>query len=399
MGMSVQVEESDHQSNCNPLVLHSAFVLLGFSQANVIQIYERYNFWVQNDVDRGSTLPVNEMEALRLGGVGDMRLATEARPLPSEGEVLLRTIAVGICGSDLHWVEEASIGDAQLSKPLILGHEFSSVVEDHSSPLDGQRVAVDPAIPCLECDYCRAGNPNLCIRLRFAGHGSQDGALREYLAWPQRCLHLLPDAISDEEGALLEPLGVALHALDLGKITPGNAVGIFGCGPIGLMILQLARLSGATEVVVSERLPHRLEKALAMGASRGFLVGEETDHKTIAEMIGRQGVDVAFEAAGDNQAVETAITAVKPGGRVVLVGIPSKDWIGFTASTARRKGLTIKLSRRMKFTYPRAIQLVQEGLVDLRSLVTHRYPLQEFEQAFQVARRRDGLKVILQVSS
>lgn len=335
------------------------------------------------------------MRALRLQGVGDLRLVSEPRPAPSAGEVLLKTTAVGVCGSDLHWVEEASIGDAHLSKPLILGHEFSAVVNSAGSSLDGLRVAVDPAIPCLECDYCRSGNPNLCSRLRFAGHGSQDGALRGYLAWPQRCLHPLPDSISDEEGALLEPLGVALHALDLGKIIPGDAVGVFGCGPIGLMILQLARLSGAADVVVSERLPHRLEIALATGARRGFLVTEHMDQQAVEQAIDHRGVDVAFEVAGENQAVETAITAVKPGGRVVLVGIPSEDWTAFTASTARRKGLTIKLSRRMKFTYPRAIQLVKDGLVDLRSLVTHRYPLAEFEQAFQAARRREGLKVII----
>lgn len=393
--MGVQVAECDHPSNCNPLVLCCILILLQSSQVTVIQIRERYNFWVQNEADGDSTLPINEMKALRLRGVGDLRLESEARPKPSEGEVLLRTTAVGICGSDLHWVEEASIGDAQLSKPVVLGHEFSAVVEAPASPMDGQRVAVDPAIPCLECDYCRAGNPNLCTRLRFAGHGSQDGALREYLAWPQRCLHPLPASISDEGGALLEPLGVALHALDLGKVTPGDAVGVFGCGPIGLMILQLARLSGATEIVVSERLPHRLEIALEMGASRGFLVTGDADQSAVEQAIGHYGVDVAFEAAGDNQAVETAITAVKPGGRVVLVGIPSADWTAFTASTARRKGVTIKLSRRMRFTYPQAIQLVEEGLVDVRSLVTHRYPLVEFEQAFQVARLREGLKVII----
>jgi L-iditol 2-dehydrogenase len=293
-------------------------------------------------------------------------------------------------------VEEASIGDASLSKPLVLGHEFSAVVDTAESPLNGQRVAVDPAIPCLACEYCRAGNPNLCNQLRFAGHSNQDGALREYLVWPERCLHPLPDSISDEEGAMLEPLGVALHAMDLGRINPGDVVGIFGCGPIGLMILQLARLSGSSGFLVSDRLPHRLEAAYEMGATKGFLVTDDMDQGAVEQELGYREVDVAFEVAGDNQAVETAITAVKPGGRVILVGIPSEDWAGFTASTARRKGLTIKLSRRMKFTYPRAIQLVEEGLIDVASLVTHRYPLTDFEQAFRVARRREGLKVVIQ---
>jgi L-iditol 2-dehydrogenase len=336
------------------------------------------------------------MDVLRLHGVGDLRLSSEQVPRPTPGEVLLRVSRVGICGSDLHWLEEAGIGDAHISNPLVLGHEFSAVVDSPGSALDGQRVAVDPAIPCQECEYCLDGNPNLCIRLRFAGHGRQDGALRQYMAWPERCLHPLPESISDEEGAMLEPLGVALHAADLGRIHPGDAVGVFGVGPIGLLVVQLARVAGAGQIIVTDRLAHRLEAAYSLGATRGFLVTDEWDQKEAWRATGERGVDVAFEAAGENQAVETAITAAKPGGQVILVGIPDQDWTAFRASTARRKGLTIKLARRMKFTYPRAIQLVADGSVDVRSLITHRFKLSEYEQAFQVARRREGIKVLIQ---
>ena len=197
---------------------------------------------------------------------------------------------------------------------------------------------------------------------------------------------------------MLEPLGVAMHAIDLGAIQPGDAVGVFGVGPIGLLVVQLARLAGAEQIIVTDRLPHRLEAAYSLGATQGFLVTDKWDEQEVWSTTGERGVDVAFEVAGENQAVETAIAAAKPGGRVILVGIPSQDWTAFTASTARRKGLTIKLSRRMKFTYPRAIQLVEDGLVNVSSLITHRYPLAEFEQAFRVARRREGLKVIVQPS-
>ena len=338
---------------------------------------------------------VDNMDVLRLHGIGDMRLHNESMPQPAAGEVLLRVTAVGICGSDLHWLEEASIGDAQISRPLVLGHEFSAIVESPTSALIGQRVAVDPAIPCQECEFCLEGNPNLCIQLHFAGHGGDDGALQQYLAWPERCLYPLPESISDEEGAMLEPLGVAMHAIDLGGIQPGDAVGVFGVGPIGLLVVQLARLAGAEQIIVTDRLPHRLEAAVSMGARQGFLVTDEWDEQEVWRATGERGVDVAFEVAGENQAVETSITAVKPGGRVILVGIPAQDWTTFTASTARRKGLTIKLSRRMKFTYPRAIQLVEDGLIDVGSLVTHRYPLSDYEKAFQAASRRDGIKVVI----
>jgi L-iditol 2-dehydrogenase len=335
------------------------------------------------------------MKVLRLHGVGDMRLESEPVPQPAEGEALLRVKSVGICGSDLHWFGEAGIGDAQLSHPLVLGHEFSGIVEDARSALDGQIVAVDPAKSCGVCEYCLAGNPNFCEQLHFAGHGEDDGALREYLAWPERNLHPLPDVISEDEGALLEPLGVALHAVELGKIEPGAAVGVFGTGPIGLMIIQLARLAGAGEIIATDRLQHRLDAALEMGATRGFLVTDRWDQKEVWTAAEGRGIKVGFEVAGDNHAVETAVESAKPGGRVVLVGIPAEDWTAFRASTARRKGLTINLSRRMRFIYPRAIQLVQEEQIDLGSLVSSSYALADYQRAFEVAERREGLKVVI----
>ncbi|HLB48318.1 MAG TPA: alcohol dehydrogenase catalytic domain-containing protein [Anaerolineales bacterium] len=314
------------------------------------------------------------MNVVRLHSVGDLRLHDEAVPAPGPDEALVRVTAVDLCGSDLHWFGEAGIGDARLAKPLVLGHEFAGVTEA------GQRVAVDPAVSCGVCKFCQEGNPNLCAALRFAGHGREDGALREWMAWPARCLIPIPDSLSDADGALLEPLGVALHAVDLGKIRAGMRVGVFGCGPLGLLVLQVARVAGAAEVLVTEPLAHRLAAAQRLGAKE-WLPGQE--------------VDVAFECAGENGAVEDALAAVRPGGRVVLVGIPGDDRTTFTASVARRKGLTIKLSRRMKHTYPRAVRLVAEGLVDVRSLVTHRFPLEKTLEAFGVAGRREGLKVIV----
>ena len=315
------------------------------------------------------------MKAARLYSSGDIRITDEPLPVAGPGESLLRIRSVGLCGSDLHWFSQAGIGDARLERPLVLGHEFSAVTET------GQRIAVDPAIPCEECEFCLAGHPNLCPTVRFAGHGEVDGALREWIAWPTRLLYPLPESLSDADGAMLEPLGVALHAVDLGKLKPGMSVGVFGCGPIGLLIIQLAHLAGAAALVASEPLAHRMAAAQHFGA-------QAWDR--------RQSVDVAFECAGENAAVEDAIQAAKPGARVILVGIPDDDKTTFTASTARRKGLTLKLARRMKHTYPRAIDLVASGQVDVRSLVTHRFGLGQVVQAFEAAARRDGLKVIVE---
>jgi L-iditol 2-dehydrogenase len=337
------------------------------------------------------------MKSVRLYSPGDLRLQDEAIPIPGNDQQLVHVKAVGICGSDLHWFTEAGIGDARLEKPLVLGHEFSGETED------GRRVAVDPAIPCGYCEFCQQGDPNLCSNLLFAGHGRQDGALREYLVWRKNLFYQLPDSITDAEGAMLEPLGVAIHTVDLGKIRTGMTVGVHGCGTIGLLVVQMARLSGATNIIATDILVHRVEAAESLGAHHAFLACQEsaTDDKTEVDSImaasAGRGVDVAFEVAGDQQAVDVAFATVIPGGTVVLAGIPATDKTSFSASTARRKGLTIKLVRRMKRTYPRALDLVTKGLVDVRSLVTHHFPLSQAEEAFRVATRRDGLKVIIDI--
>jgi L-iditol 2-dehydrogenase len=331
------------------------------------------------------------MKALRLHATGDLRLHDEPLPTPKDGEGLVRVKAVGVCGSDLHWFSEAGIGDVQLVRPLVLGHELAGVTES------GGNVAVDPAIPCGKCEFCEHGHPNLCKEMIFAGHGAQDGALREWLAWPKRQLFPIPDSLTSADGAMLEPLGVAIHAVDLSKLQTGMTVGVFGCGPIGLLTVQLARLSGASNIIATDLLPHRAEAAKSFGANQAFLAEAGQEVRPMRAATGGRGVDVAFEAAGEQEAVDAAFAAVVPGGKVILAGIPADDHTTFIASVARRKGLTIKMVRRMKHTYPRAIELVSKGLVDVRSLVTHRFSIEHAAEAFKVAQRREGLKIVIEV--
>lgn len=327
------------------------------------------------------------MKTVRLHAPGHLEIHDEPVPVAGGGERLIRVKAVGVCGSDLHWFGEGSIGDARLERPLILGHEFSGITEA------GERVAIDPAIPCDECEWCQRGHPNLCVNMKFAGHGADDGALRELIAWPQKCLYSIPDSISDADSAMLEPLGVGIHAVDLGKLKAGMNIGVFGCGPIGLLIIQLAKLAGAKQIVATDKLVHRVEAAKKFGASQSILVQDQNE---LVESVANK-LDVVFEAAGEQGAVDDVFTAVRAGGKVILVGIPENDRTSFSASMARRKGLTIKLVRRMKHTYPRAIDLVSKGLVEVRSLVTHRFPLDRAREAFQVAARREGLKVMIKI--
>jgi L-iditol 2-dehydrogenase len=333
------------------------------------------------------------MKTIRLHSIGKLQLHNEPIPDPRIDEELVKVKAVGICGSDIHWYTESGIGDSKLERPLILGHEFSGVIE--TGKRKGQRVAIDPALPCEKCEFCLQGHPNLCPNVRFAGHGETDGGLREFITWPTRYLYPLPDEVDDIEGAMLEPLGVALHAINLSHIRPGMSVGVYGCGPIGLMIIQLAKLCGATMIYGTDRLEHRVTAAKHYGADEAFMADGHSEIDFILDVSQNRGVDIAFEVAGENPAIETAVQTAIIGGKVLLVGIPSEDETRFTASAARRKGLTIKFVRRMKHVYPSAIDLVAKKRIDIKSIVSHTFHMEEAPEAFQSALNREGLKVLI----
>lgn len=325
------------------------------------------------------------MKVARLKAAGALEVLEEPVPEAGPGESLVRVLAVGICGSDLHWFGQGAIGDAVVSQPLVLGHEMGGTVV--GGPLDGHLVAIDPAVPDNTCARCLEGNRNLCPNVIFAGHGTTDGGMREYLAWPTEHLFPVPDGFNAATVALLEPLGVALHAFDLGHYRFGASVGVVGCGPIGLMLVQVARAAGASRVVAVEPLAHRREAAVACGAT-ACLEPEEA-------LASKEGLDVVFEVAGNDAGVAETMHLVRAGGRVVLVGIPDDDRTLLPASVARRKGLTIALARRMKDAYPRAIDLVERRVVDLGPLVSRSFPLAQAPEAFAVAARREGLKTVV----
>ena len=329
------------------------------------------------------------MRAARLRGPGDLRGGEEPEPAAGAGMSLVRVTAVGICGSDLHWWDEGAIGDATLAHPLVLGHEGAGVIAE--GPRRGERVAIDPAITCGTCRACRDGYANLCYRIQFAGHGETDGMMRELMAWPTDLLHPLPDTVTDADGALLEPLGVAVHSVDLGHLPFAGTTSVIGCGPIGLLLISVLKAAGASSVLAVEPLAHRREAAARYGAD---LVAEPGT-LDLRELVGA-GVDVAFEVAGNDEGVGLAVESVRPGGRVVLAGIPGDDAITLQASVARRKGLTIAMVRRMNHVYPRAISLAARGVVDLGALVSGRAGLGSVAEAFGDAARRTGLKVLIE---
>lgn len=347
------------------------------------------------------------MSAARLHSPRDLRIERLPGPgTPAAGQVLLSPRCTSICGSDLHSFLEARIGDTPVSSPLILGHEFSAVVEatgpealdGNFEPLrPGARVAVDPAQPCNRCESCEHGHPNLCVHMAFCGVFPHHGSLCDRMLMPARCCFPIPDAIDDAAAALLEPLGVALHAMDLAKTRLTDSLAILGAGPIGLLLLQLARLAGIHPVFVTDKFDWRLRLAEKFGGIPIPVDAEDAVGRVQRETRGR-GLDVVIEAAWGGDSVRQAAEMARPGGRLVLVGIPDDDRLEMKHSTARRKGLTLLMSRRMKHTYPRAIALALRGAVDLNGLVTHRFPLDRAVEAFELnaAYRDNVIKVIVE---
>ena len=344
----------------------------------------------------GRSTTIGVVLALRLHPDRQLRFHEEPIPEPGPDEALIRVTEVGLCGSDRHWLIDGGIGDAILDRPIVLGHEFAGVVE--TGDLRGRRVAADPAVSCRGCEPCRTGAENLCLNVRFAGHGPVDGALREYVAWPVASLVPIPDHLGNGEGALVEPLAVAIHAVDRAGVGVGARVAVIGCGPIGLLLVAVSRAAGATTVTASDPHRHRLDAAIDFGANAVVNADEFADDTAaILGTTSGRGFDVVFDAAGDPDAVDTAVAIARPGGLVVLVGIPSADRTTFTASVARRKGLTLVLSRRStEDAFRRAAQVAAGGTIDLASLVSLRVPLRQGQAAFDALISRTGLKAIIE---
>jgi L-iditol 2-dehydrogenase len=331
------------------------------------------------------------MKAILLDAPGQLRVGDWNDSADQTGKIRLRVQAVTVCGSDLHYYKEGAIGAAKVLEPFILGHEFAGIVDDdsglaHGFP-KGTLVAIDPNEACGHCEWCERGEENLCPNVKFAGSAPISGALREIFYARPEALFRLPSNFDAADAALLEPLGVAIHAVDLAKIRLGATVGVVGAGAIGLLIVQVARVAGAGEIHVLEPLEYRRKLALALGADQSH-----SSSASILEATGGRGVDIVLEATDTPEGPEAACQIARIGGKVVLVGIPDGDYFGLTASNARRKALNIKFSRRMGHVYSRAIKLVANGQVNVKAIATHHFSFSQTPEAFALqAIRADGV--------
>jgi len=331
--------------------------------------------------------------ALYLHGREDARVAPFNLRERRAGEVLLDVAAVGMCGSDLHYFKDGAIGSAVIRDPFVPGHEFGGFVceaVDELGLAPGSLVSVDPNRSCLACEWCLAGHHNLCPRVEFIGAPPVDGAMTQRMWVPRSQLVPLPSGFGPLEAVMLEPLGVAIHAVDLAKPRLLERVAVLGCGPIGLLVIQVLRAAGAGEVLAVDPIPHRRDAALAHGAAR------VTDRIVDVVEWSGGGAPLVVEATNSPHGFQDAVLASRIGGRIVLVGIPDGDGYVLSAADARRRGLKIKFARRMGEVYRRAIELVATGKVDVTRMVSHRIGLDEVPAAFRaLAQAQPGWNKVL----
>jgi len=337
------------------------------------------------------------MKAALLTGIRQFEVREVADPqLSHDNEVLVRIKMVGVCGSDIHYYTAGRIGNQIVRFPFIVGHETAGVVERTGKRVTrvrpGQRIAIDPSIVCGECDQCRAGRENTCRKLIFIGNPQQrEGALCEYIVLPEGNCYPIPENTSFEQAVLSEPLAIAVYSVERAQLADGVSVAVLGAGPIGASVFHVLRTKNVGHVHITDKIPERLRYAQRLhphwcGSPEGSDVVKEIARRDPLMM------DVVFECSGDRPAFDQALTLLKPGGKLLLVGIPEFDDVTFPIHELRRKEITILNIRRQAKQTRAALDLLASGRVQLDAMATHHFPLAEAGRAFDlVAHYRDGV--------
>lgn len=327
------------------------------------------------------------VDAVVLREAGQVAIETRECSEPRPGEVVVAPRVVGICGSDLHLFKSGRIGDSILERPLVLGHEAAARVvavgPDVANLSLDDRVIIEPGLACGRCALCRVGRYNLCPNVRFLGIPPTDGLLAGLVRVPARWVYRLPDSMSDAEGAMIEPFAVGLQATEEADIRPGQTVVILGAGPIGLMILQAARVRGAGTIVSVDLAERPLELAKRLGATVALNPREVNVESAVMDLTGGLGADVVIEAIGATTTIRQAFDLVRRGGTVTLVGIASEPTIPLSTNRIVRSGLQVRSSFRYAHQHPVAIALAAAGRVDLLAPITHHFAVDQAAEAFR----------------
>ncbi|MBD3307028.1 alcohol dehydrogenase catalytic domain-containing protein [candidate division KSB3 bacterium] len=348
---------------------------------------------------------MQQMKAARMYGIDEVRIDEIPVPQIKVGEVLIKMKSVGVCGSDVHYYKEGRIGDYVVEPPLVLGHECAGeiveVADDVKTFKPGDRVAIEPGYTCRKCIYCKTGRYNLCPDVYFLATPPIDGAYVEYLAWPADFAFALPDNMTYDHGALMEPLAVGMHAVRRSRLKPGEPVLVLGAGTIGLVTILSAKAAGAGEIIVADLEDVRLNMAKTLGATKTINASRENTLEIVKDMTGGFGMEVVFETAGSMPTTQQTIDLAARGGRIVWVGLAGQSEFPIQVIKSIDKELDILGIFRYANVYPYAIQLVSTGRMNIDPLVTHRYPLEQVGEALDVAHeRRDGaVKVMVDIES
>jgi L-iditol 2-dehydrogenase len=344
------------------------------------------------------------MKAAALTGIRRMGMIEVPEPkIIKDNDVLMKVEMVGICGSDVHYYETGEIGTEVVEYPFVVGHECAGTVVDVGKGVSrvkaGDRVAVEPAIVCHSCDQCKMGRENTCLNLRFLGcPGQMSGAMCAYIVMPEDCCFGIAESVTFAQAVLCEPLAIALYAVRQANLKEGSAVGILGAGPIGLSCLVSALAAGAGACYVTDKVKERVEVARKNGAAwAGNPVGEDIVSSILGQEAG--GLDAVFECAGQQETVDQAIELLKPGGRLMMIGIPRIERISFVIEKARRSEVSFINVRRQNECAQAAIDLVTSGKVDVDFMATHTFKLEQAQEAFDmVAGYRGGVvKALIEI--
>lgn len=310
------------------------------------------------------------------------------KPSPDKNEVLVEIKRVGVCGSDMEYYESGKIGEFVVKEPIILGHESSGQVVEVGEKVDdlqvGDRVALELGVPCRKCKYCKSGRYNLCPDVAFMATPPDDGAFVEYVAHPADFTFKLPDSVSLEEGALMEPLSVGVAATKRAEVGIGDKVAVLGSGPIGLVTMQAALAGGASEVVITDIIDFRLEKARQLGAAKAVNVKEGSLEEFNSYF------DRVIQTAGTSGTYKQAMNLVDRGGRVVQVGHPSAEEVSIDPNILITKGFDMVGSFRYANTYKDAIDLVNSCQVELEPMISKQFSFDQIEGALNFPRENPG---------
>ncbi|TBL77842.1 NAD(P)-dependent alcohol dehydrogenase [Paenibacillus thalictri] len=342
-----------------------------------------------------------KMKAAVLVNLKQIEIQEMDIPAPAADEALIRVKAVGLCGSDVHYYEHGKIGPYVVEKPIILGHEAAGEIVALGSGVRhlnvGQRVTIEPGVTCGRCEHCKSGRYNLCPEVRFLATPPHDGAFCEYIAIRADFLYPIPDHMSYERAALIEPFSVGLHAVRRGKLQPGETVVIMGMGPIGMLAIAAAKAAGAQRIIGVDMESFRLEKALLMGATHTVNLRDEDAVQAIERITGGRKADLAIETAGNGRAAQNALASVRRGGRVVLVGLPPQNETALSIPYIVDNEIDMYGVFRYHNTYPTGVELLSGDSIDLEPIITDYMSLDETAAAFEKAihEKNSTLKIVI----